>query len=370
MFAQSVSLRISLSVVVILLTGIVQACTPHISVKDSWRGRVFSNANDIIELFDNTRKGISSNDSIAIIENMCRMIWHSGEYIIKCKGENKDITLLPGKIEKISLNNEVLTTFLKEVGVARFADHYFMLLAMKRGCTFDESRDGLTATVFFPIRPINRNDYSKLNDIFSSNNSLLHIAYLEKLKFPFYDGGCTKELYALLPLIEKNVHDCKEKEEILALYKKYIPIMDGNAAPTPIVVDRYGKEHSFSEFRGKVLVVDIWATWCSSCLKKMPAYMQLRNEFKDNHDVEFITLSVDRSNKVKLWESTIDKREMGEMINFVTGTDGYSDFEALYNVEGVPRYMVIDKQGNIVSAYAPGPDNGLRELVKNTLKIK
>ncbi|MBR3884550.1 MAG: TlpA family protein disulfide reductase [Bacteroidaceae bacterium] len=370
MLFQNFSYRKSLFVTVGLLMCVVQACAERGPIKELWQNKTFNSAGELVQFFDEVKAGIPLCDSVATTENMCNMIWYSGEYIIKCKGKNEDINLLPGKIEKISFDNDVVKSFMQHVKIEKFTDHYFMLQAMKRGCSFDASRDGLTITIFFPIRAINSNDYAKLHDIFSSKNSLLHQVYLEKMKFPINNGGCTKEFYDLLPIIEKNVENCNVKNDILELYKKYIPIMDGKVAPNPTFSDRDGKIYSFQDFLGKILVIDVWATWCSSCLKKMPAFMQLKEDYKTNPLVEFITVSIDRRGKKAHWASTLDKYKMNGMINLITGTVYASDFEVNYNVSGVPRYIVIDSKGNIVSAFAPGPDSGLRELVEKTLKQK
>lgn len=370
MLFQSFLSKKALFATVVLQMCVVQAFAVCGPIKDLWQNRSFNSAYELVQCFDEIQSGIALDDSVAATVNMCNMIWYSGEYIIKCKGKNEDINLLPGKIEKISFDNDVVKSFMQHVKIEKFADHYFMLQAMKRGCSFDESRDGLTATVFFPIRAINSNDYAKLHEVFSSKNGSLHKVYLEKLKFPFNNGGCTKEFCDLLPLIEKNVVNCTVKNDILELYKRYIPIMDGNVAPNTTFSDRDGNVYSFNDFLGKIIVIDVWATWCSSCLKKMPAFMQLKEEFKTNPSVEFITVSIDRRSKKALWTSTLDKYKMNGMINLITGTVYASDFEVLYNVNGVPRYIVIDAKGHIVSAYAPGPDSGLKELVEKTLKQK
>ena len=143
--------------------------------------------------------------------------------------------------------------------------------------------------------------------------------------------------------------------------------MDGAPAPKVILKDKEGKEYTFEEFKGKVLVIDIWATWCSSCLAKMPEYMKLRSEFADNKDVEFITVSIDRKSKRKLWLSAIKKHSMEQMINLTTDDDNYSDFEDKYNISGVPRYMIIDKEGKIVKAYAPAAGEEMKRMIIENL---
>lgn len=344
----------------------LSGCSKPVPVDTLWE-KEFSNAQEIADTYNNIKQQINGNEELDL-KNLCHMIWNSGEYIIKCKGKNEDINILPQYITPLSLDNDSLKSFLLRVNAEKFADHYFMLSAMKRGEEFDAARDGLTMTVFFHGRPINNNDYDKLHQVFSSHNEILHQAYLEKMKFPFDFGGINEEFCAIRPLIEKNVAECQQKQEILDLYKHYETIMPGKKAPIVPLKDINGKDYTFAQFKGKVLVIDVWATWCSSCIAKMPKFMELRNEFKANPDVEFITVSIDRNKVIDKWKAYIKKHKMGEMLNLLPYTDEASQFECEYRITGIPRYIIINKEGNIITAYAPSPGPEMKEIIIKALK--
>lgn len=330
----------------------------------------FNSAEEIIANFNAIKEQIKGSAQAVQTENICHYIWQSGEYMFRCRGKNEDIVLLPLNIEEIALDDATVESYMIERDTARFADHYFTLKAMKRGDSFEESRDGITMTVFYPLRSMNSNDYAKMKEVFSCKNDALHTAYMKKLKFPFSNSGCNEEFYSVRPYIEKNVKESCLKSEIIALFNLYSNTMPGEQAPTPVLVDTKGKEHTFAEFRGKTLVIDVWATWCSSCLKKMPEFIALRNNYSDNPDVEFITVSIDRKEVKENWLAAITKREMEDMLNLYPNCSEQSQFESDYHVSGVPRYIVLDKEGKIVSAYAPPPGGGLEEIIEKTLKIK
>ncbi len=356
-------LRIFISIIVLPLTAF--ACSEPIATDTLWQ-KEFANAQQIADNYTDIKKQINGDED-ADIKNLCHMIWHSGEYIIKCKGKNEDINILPQHISTLPLDNENVKSYIKNINAEKFIDHYFMLSAMKRGDSFDESRDGLTITVFFHGRAINDNDYDKLRQIFSSSNDTLHTIYLNKMKFPFQNSGTNEKFNSIRPIIEKNVADSPLKQEILNLYDQYTSIMPGKQAPTPLLKDINGNEHSFAEFKNKVLVIDVWATWCSSCLAKMPNYIQLREEYKGNPDIEFITVSIDRKKATEKWKAAIAKRNMGTMLNLIPDTEAASEFECQYYIVGVPRYIVIDKAGNIVTAYAPPAGPELKAIIDKTL---
>lgn len=328
----------------------------------------FNSAGEIVANFNAIKEQIKGSAQAVQTENLCHYIWQSGEYMFRCRGKNEDIALLPPNIEEIALDDATVEAYMIERDTARFADHYFTLKAMKRGDSFEESRDGITMTVFYHLRSMNSNDYAKMKEVFSCKNDALHIAYMKKLKFPFRNSGCDEEFYAVRPLIEENVKESSLKSEIIALFDLYRNTMPGEQAATPVLVDTEEKEHTFAEFRGKTLVIDVWATWCSSCLKKMPEFIALRNSYSDNPDVEFITVSIDRKEVKENWLAAIAKREMGDMLNLYPNCSEQSQFESDYHVSGVPRYIVLDKEGKIVSAYAPPPGGGLEEIIEKTLK--
>lgn len=341
--------------------------TTPIPIDSLWQ-KEFGTAQDIVTNFTAIEKQIEGMPEELHTENLCHYIWQSGEYMFRCRGKNEDIALLPQNIKEIRLDNGTVASFMTGHNCERFTDHYFTLLAMKRGDSFEESRDGITMTVFYPLRSMNRNDYAKMKEVFSCKNDALHTAYMKKLKFPFSNSGCNEEFYAVRPYIEKNVKESKLKNEIIALFDLYRNTMPGEEAPTPVLIDTDGKKHTFAEFKGKVLVIDVWATWCSSCLKKMPEFKELRNRYSGNPDIEFITVSIDRKEVKENWLAAIKKREMEEMLNLYPDCSVESQFESDYHISGVPRYIVLDKEGKIVSAYAPPPGGGLEEIIENTIK--
>lgn len=345
------------------------SCYERPNVDSLWN-KDFRSAQEIADTYNGIKEELRESDTEGNVLNLCHMVWNSGEYMFKCRGKNPDITILAESVDSLRIDDRTVENFMIERDTARFADHYFTLMAMKRGDSFEESRDGLTITVFYPIRGINSNDYSKLKEVFSSANNALHTAYMKKLKFPFRNSGCNEEMYAIRPLIEKNVEESTLKNEIISLFDTYRNIMPGEPASTPLLKDTDGKGHTFAEFRGKVLVIDVWATWCSSCLAKMQDFMNLKKRYDNTPGIEFITVSVDRSEARNSWIAAIKKRNMEGMLNLFPDCEEESLFESEYHISGVPRYIIIDEEGKIVTAYAPPPGGGMEEFLKELMKDK
>ena len=94
--------------------------------------------------------------------------------------------------------------------------------------------------------------------------------------------------------------------------------------------------------KGKTLVIDVWASWCSDCIKGMPKVKDLQEEYKD---ATYIFLSLDRG--VEAWKRGIKKYKVeGEHYYMPKGKNcAFADF---VNISWIPRYMVINEASEIV----------------------
>ena len=355
----------NVTVLLLFLLAFSSSIVP-IEVNSLWN-KEFTTAQEIVDTYNEIKAKLGKRNKELHILNDCNYVWRSGEYMFKCRGKKEDIAELPKHSERLELDNDIVTKFMVERDTARFADHYFTLQAMKRGECFNDSRDGITVTVFYPIRGWSNNDYQKLHEVFTCKNDALHIAYLKKLKHPLIYNGCNDRLYAIRDLIEKNVAESELKNEVISLYDIYKPLMAGSKAPDVVFKDANGKIYSISDFKGKVLVIDVWATWCKSCLMNMSKFIALKEEYKEDPNVEFVTVSTDSDEVRENWLAAINKFKMGCMLNLTPDYSGEQNFINEYRVSSVPRYIVIDKNGNIVSVFAPKPDDGMKEMIEQAL---
>ncbi|WP_256005006.1 TlpA family protein disulfide reductase [Pedobacter deserti] len=116
---------------------------------------------------------------------------------------------------------------------------------------------------------------------------------------------------------------------------------------------------------GKVIYVDVWATWCKPCLAEMPNSKLLRSKFK-NEGVVFVYLCIS-SPREDLCKEKIAMHEMDGQNYFLDNVQSAALIRK-FEIKGIPRYMVIDKKGEImhVNAARPG-DEGLEKTLRNLL---
>jgi peroxiredoxin len=112
-------------------------------------------------------------------------------------------------------------------------------------------------------------------------------------------------------------------------------------APDIAVQDRAGQVHRLSDFRGRVVLVNFWATWCPPCIEEMPSMESLRKEI-DETQLKILALSVDDS-----WEP-VD----AFLKQYPYGFGIYSDFDervaGLFGTRMIPETYIVDKQGVIL----------------------
>lgn len=121
---------------------------------------------------------------------------------------------------------------------------------------------------------------------------------------------------------------------------------------------------SLSQFKGKVVLVDVWATWCAPCKAEIPALKKLEKEMHGKN-VVFMSVSVDEERDRQKWKDFVKKEQLGGVQLFASG---WSAITKLYDIKGIPRFMLFDQAGNIVSIDSPRPSNPkLKEIIEGLL---
>jgi thiol-disulfide isomerase/thioredoxin len=112
-------------------------------------------------------------------------------------------------------------------------------------------------------------------------------------------------------------------------------------------------ENIISEYEGKVIYLDFWASWCRPCKNEMPHSLNMQKHFKGK-DVVFLYLSSDRDQKA--WEKAVAQLKITGENYLVTGKI-HNEYNTLFDVKYIPRYVLINKDGEVVNATANRPSN-------------
>ena len=129
----------------------------------------------------------------------------------------------------------------------------------------------------------------------------------------------------------------------------------GKAAPSFTLQDLNGKPVSLSDFKGKVVILDFWATWCGPCVIEIPHFIELYEQYKDR-GFAMVGISLDRQG-VGIVKSFIQKYRVNYPILM---TDGQVD-KAYGGITYIPTTFVIDAAGNIRQKYVGYQDKAVFE---------
>ncbi|WP_340832968.1 TlpA disulfide reductase family protein [Polaribacter sejongensis] len=132
--------------------------------------------------------------------------------------------------------------------------------------------------------------------------------------------------------------------------------------------DKFGGNFNLQSLKGKVLFIDVWATWCGPCINHRPRVKEFAEKFKNNNDVEVLFVSVD-SSKDK-WLSFIEKEnnEFGKNLFIRKGM--HTEFGKNYNIKSIPRYILIGKDGKIINSNINEPSIAAEKEIEKALKDK
>ena len=122
-----------------------------------------------------------------------------------------------------------------------------------------------------------------------------------------------------------------------------------------------GEKFSTKNLIGKPTYIDVWATWCGPCLGELPDLKALEEEY--GADIQFLSISIDEAKNREKWQKMIVARHL-EGIQVIADKAWKSDFAKMYEVYSIPRFMIVDSNGIIVSPNAPRPSD---EAIKTEL---
>lgn len=119
-----------------------------------------------------------------------------------------------------------------------------------------------------------------------------------------------------------------------------------------------------SEYKGKIVVLDLWATWCGDCIKNIPELKELKT---NNPDIKFIYFSMDKTTEA--WKNGIEKYDInGE--HYYMGNNWKNEFSTSIDLNWIPRYIILDQDGNIAKYYAVKADDPDVQATINKLRVK
>lgn len=187
-------------------------------------------------------------------------------------------------------------------------------------------------------------------------------AYLTNLYLTGYvQGHGTEGIATYRTFYNLKVSDPKLRGQFEALYNKWAMIGKGRPSPTFRFPDITGKLVSIEDLRGKYVYIDIWATWCTFCVREFPALKRLEKAMSGKN-ITFVSISCDRDKSV--WKDKVEKEQLKGIQLWEAGD---KSFRKAYYAEAIPRFILLDPEGKIISPNMTRPSNPKTLEVLTTL---
>lgn len=134
--------------------------------------------------------------------------------------------------------------------------------------------------------------------------------------------------------------------------------------------DANDKAHDFSQYRGKIVIVNMWATWCPPCVRELPALNRFSKRLADDN-VVLVPISIDQTDKQEV-RSFLDERGMK---NFNSFFDPHMQLSEIFPLDTIPATFILDTNGTLVAFVRsfvdwddPKVENKIRKLAEKHQK--
>jgi len=156
-------------------------------------------------------------------------------------------------------------------------------------------------------------------------------------------------IFLILTTISSTSYTKEEKDIINSFLKEELEDFEISKEKQNIsdliFKDQQEKKISFSDFKGKVLLVNFWATWCAPCIREMPSLDRLKSKIDKNFDVIAISLDRDGVKKVN------DFFNENKITNLEKFFDIKNSLAKEINLIGVPTSFFINKKGDLIGYF-------------------
>lgn len=157
-----------------------------------------------------------------------------------------------------------------------------------------------------------------------------------------------------LQILEKIYADIKKTES-------------GKIAPDFSCDNVDGQAYSLSDFKGKLVYLDFWATWCGSCIAEFP-YLKKLKEYFEGKNIEFVSVSLDSDKDIGKWKNFVKQKQL-EGIQLHAEGGFNSKIAEEYQIFAIPHFILIGKDGRIISRQINRPsDKNIKQILEKAIE--
>lgn len=178
-----------------------------------------------------------------------------------------------------------------------------------------------------------------------------------QMKKSLEEASNTVERNTIIADYTPNFQGSNYRKRILSVNKQIESLAKGRAAPAFQATDVDEKQFSLADFKGKYVLIDVWATWCGPCKFQSPYFEKIALKYK-KENIQFLALSTDENKKKWYIEAKNKSNSIPQLL-----LNDRMKFSNDYNVNSIPRFILIDPNGNFVNSAMPFPSESSFEII-------
>lgn len=164
----------------------------------------------------------------------------------------------------------------------------------------------------------------------------------------------------------EEINDPSLQEYVKDLMKANPILPKGAKTPYFFLADSAGNEYKSSDFKGKILLINFWATWCKPCIKEFPEENKLVEKYK-GQPVEIVNICID--SKEEKWKPYLKKYNL-KTTNLYANGNWNEKLQKDFGIQGIPHSTLIDRNGKIVENKCRRASENIDLLIDELLKEK
>jgi thiol-disulfide isomerase/thioredoxin len=165
---------------------------------------------------------------------------------------------------------------------------------------------------------------------------------------------------------KEEIKDQKLQDYVKDIMKANPILPKGAKTPYFFLADSTGNEYKSSDFKGKILLINFWATWCKPCIKEFPEENKLVEKYKDQ-PVEIVNICID--SEVEKWKSYLDKYDL-KTTNLYANGNWNDKLQKDFGIQGLPHSTLIDWNGIVVKNKCRRASENIDLVIDELLKEK
>ena len=291
------------------------------------------------------------------------------------------------KMEEARITADVVNSYISYASYrkdVRFDWQAYQQATREEQEKINEEQQRLRDAHLMAIAPELNRLYKTLTDTLFLNVAVVRdvLSYFGEDQYGWFEGielpERTKELYEAADRVETlrqaitatTVNDAKAfiakaKYQDVATEVRHKAdqagkLVEGQPAIDIMMTDVDGNTKHLSDFRGKVIYMDLWATWCGPCIQESPFFEALSKKY-EGKDIVFLPVSTD--SRATTWKSYL-KAHHKNLPQYISQDQALKDG---WCVMYIPRFILIDRDFKIVNAYAPRPSEEEIEDILNSV---